>query len=250
MIGLNHTNPNKQSQRVTDVVLKAFRACAASQGCCNNLTFGFGGNQSGADEVKGFGYYETIAGGSGAGPTWDGSSGVHVHMTNTRITDAEVFERRYPVVLREFALRAGSGGRGQHSGGDGVVRDIEFRIPLQVSILSERRVYHPYGLEGGEDGECGLNVWVRKIPKGDANVEGTTEKDEKKSEDEDVIYVNLGAKNTASMQPGERIIVNTPGGGGWGPIGEESKAIRKDDPKHGWRGGSVHSRQQTAEASA
>ena len=171
-------------------------------------------------------------------------------MTNTRITDAEVFERRYPVVLREFALRAGSGGRGQHPGGDGVVRDIEFRIPLQVSILSERRVYHPYGLEGGEDGECGLNVWVRKIPKGDVNAEGAAEKDNKKSEDEDVIYVNLGAKNTASMQPGERIIVNTPGGGGWGPVGEESKAVRKDDPKHGWRGGSVHSRQQTAEASA
>lgn len=102
---------------MTDVVLKAFQACAASQGDCNNLTFGFGGNQSGAEEVKGFGYYETIAGGSGAGPTWDGTSGVHTHMTNTRITDAEVFERRYPVILREFSLRAGSRGKGQHDGG-------------------------------------------------------------------------------------------------------------------------------------
>ncbi len=96
------------SQRVTDVIFRAFEACAASQGDCNNLTFGFGGNAAGQAEVKGFGYYETIAGGSGAGPHWDGTSGVHTHMTNTRITDAEVFERRYPVLLREFSIRAGS----------------------------------------------------------------------------------------------------------------------------------------------
>ena len=113
------------SQRVTDVILKAFQACAASQGDCNNLTFGFGGNLEGEKDVKGFGYYETIAGGSGAGPHWDGTNGVHTHMTNTRITDAEVFERRYPVLLREFSLRAGSGGAGKFRGGDGVIRDIE-----------------------------------------------------------------------------------------------------------------------------
>jgi 5-oxoprolinase (ATP-hydrolysing) len=113
------------SQRVTDVILKAFQACAASQGDCNNLTFGFGGNREGEEDIKGFGYYETIAGGSGAGPTWDGTNGVHTHMTNTRITDAEVFERRYPVLLREFSLRSGSGGMGKHRGGDGVIRDIE-----------------------------------------------------------------------------------------------------------------------------
>ncbi|KAF9641589.1 putative 5-oxoprolinase protein [Lasiodiplodia theobromae] len=168
------------SQRVTDVVLKAFRACAASQGDCNNLTFGYGGNVAGEREQKGFGYYETIAGGSGAGPTWHGSSGVHTHMTNTRITDAEVFERRYPVILREFGIRAGSGGKGQHDGGDGVVRDIEFRIPVQ---------------------------------------------------------------------PGERIIINTPGGGGWGKVGEESKAVRQKDPTEGWRKGSVATRLETAETS-
>jgi 5-oxoprolinase (ATP-hydrolysing) len=114
-------------------------------------------------QVEGWGYYETIAGGAGAGPGWIGASGVHTHMTNTRITDGEsnsirdsltiVFERRYPVILREFSLRAGSGGEGKYHGGDGVVRDIEFRIPCQVSILSERRVYRPYGLHGGEDGE-------------------------------------------------------------------------------------------------
>jgi 5-oxoprolinase (ATP-hydrolysing) len=255
------------SQRVTDVVLKAFQACAASQGDTNNLTFGFGGNIEGAEAVKGFGYYETIAGGSGAGPNWDGTNGVHTHMTNTRITDAEVFERRYPVLLREFSLREGSHGAGQHKGGDGVIRDIEFRIPVQVSILSERRVYHPYGLAGGEDAQCGLNLWVRKVPKvkgsdADAQANGDvgnqpngtdkTVNSTKSSEDEGVRYISMGAKNTASMQPGERIIVMTPGGGGWGPPGKESesKQHERQDPKHGWRGGSVATRQAEAEASA
>jgi 5-oxoprolinase (ATP-hydrolysing) len=244
------------SQRVTDVVLKAFQACAASQGDCNNLTFGFGGNQTGEEEVKGFGYYETIAGGSGAGPTWDGTNGVHTHMTNTRITDAEVFERRYPVILREFSLREGSRGEGQHVGGNGVVRDIEFRIPVQASILSERRVYRPYGLEGGEDAQCGLNLWVRKVPKGDKFTDdkiGDEEKINNGKEDEKEVeyrYINMGGKNTASMQAGERIIVMTPGGGGWGKVGEKSKAVKSTDPKHAWRQGSVAQRQAEAEASA
>jgi 5-oxoprolinase (ATP-hydrolysing) len=151
------------SQRITDVVLKAFQACAASQGDCNNLTFGYGGMEEGRGHVEGFGYYETIAGGSGAGPDWDGTSGVHTHMTNTRITDAEIFERRYPVLLREFSIRKGSGGLGAHNGGDGIIRDIEFRRPVQASILSERRVYRPYGMAGGDDAQCGLNLWIRKV---------------------------------------------------------------------------------------
>lgn len=248
------------SQRITDVVLKAFQACAASQGDCNNLTFGFGGNISGEEEVKGFGYYETIAGGSGAGSEWDGTSGVHTHMTNTRITDSEVFERRYPVLLREFSLREGSHGAGQHKGGDGVVRDIEFRIPVQVSILSERRVYHPYGLAGGEDAQCGQNIWVRNVPKlegSDADVKNRAGADEKsltqgQKEKDEVRYINLGGKNTASMLAGDRIIINTPGGGGWGPAGKESqsKQHERSDPKNAWRGGSVASRQAEAEASA
>ena len=257
------------SQRVTDVVLKAFQACAASQGDTNNLTFGFGGNVEGEKAVKGFGYYETIAGGSGAGPNWDGTNGVHTHMTNTRITDAEVFERRYPVILREFSLRAGSHGAGQHKGGDGVVREIEFRIPVQVSILSERRVYHPYGLAGGEDAQCGLNVWVRKVPKvqgSDADVHangdvgGSAEKlsngdknqHKKDSAEEEVRHINMGAKNTASMNPGDRIVVMTPGGGGWGPVGKESESKQRErqDPKQNWKGGSIASRQAEAEASA
>lgn len=211
--------------RVTDVILKCFRACAASQGDTNNFTFGFCGNISGEAETRGFGYYETIAGGSGAGPEWQGTPGVHTHMTNTRITDAEVFERRYPVLLREFSIRKGSGGNGQHHGGDGVIRDIEFRIPVQVSILSERRVYRPYGLEGGEDAQCGQNFWIRKIPKKEGNGNGWEER-----------CINLGGKNTVSMQPGERIIVMTPGGGGWGAVGEESKAREELDARHAWRG--------------
>ncbi|KAL1853117.1 hypothetical protein Daus18300_011945 [Diaporthe australafricana] len=247
------------SQRVTDVIFKAFQACAASQGDCNNLTFGFGGNAAGQDAVRGFGYYETIAGGSGAGPTWDGTSGVHTHMTNTRITDSEVFERRYPVLLREFSVRPGSGGEGQHRGGDGVVRDIEFRIPVQVSILSERRVYHPYGLAGGGDAACGLNIWVRKVEKaswekqlrrlkanggsgrgGNGVVEG----------DEDVEYeerhINLGAKNSAPMKAGDRIIINTPGGGGWGKVGEAKKHREVEDPTQAWRKGSHAAREDAA----
>ena len=199
------------SQRVTDVVFKCFEACAASQGDCNNLTFGFGGNLKGEEQQKGFGYYETIAGGSGAGKDWEGTSGVHTHMTNTRITDAEVFERRYPVILREFSLRAGSGGVGQHKGGDGVIRDIEFRIPVQVSILSERRVYHPYGLHGGGDAACGKNIWVRKVEKTKSRGTGGEHEGKRRgngrADDIEERYVSMGAKNTARMQPGERIIV-------------------------------------------
>ncbi|MCJ1248825.1 hypothetical protein MMC30_006045 [Trapelia coarctata] len=224
------------SQRVTDVILRCFQACAASQGDCNNLTFGFGGNLSdGSEATKGFGYYETIAGGSGAGPSWDGTSGVHTHMTNTRITDTEVFERRYPVLLREFSLRPGSGGRGQHAGGEGVVRDIEFRIPVQVSILSERRVFRPYGLEGGEDAQCGLNIWVRKVQKGGRGEDAEEWEDRR---------INMGGKNTAAMKAGERIIVMTPGGGGWGKVGGESRAVRGEDHRAAWRGGSWAARQE------
>ena len=224
---------------MTDVILRCFDACAASQGDCNNLTFGFGGNLStSSNPTKGFGYYETIAGGSGAGPTWDGTNGVHTHMTNTRITDAEVFERRYPVILRQFELRQGSAGRGQHPGGEGVIRDIEFRIPVQASILSERRVYHPYGLAGGEDAACGINYWVRKVEKGGRGEDAEELVDR---------YINLGGKNTASMQAGERIIINTPGGGGWGKLGEESKAVKGKDAQAAWRKGSLASRAEAQE---
>ena len=234
---------------MTDVILKAFSACAASQGDTNNLTFGFGGNQQGSSEVRGFGYYETIAGGSGAGPSWNGSDGVHTHMTNTRITDAEIFERRYPVLLREFNLRKGSGGLGQHVGGNGVIRDIEFRIPVEVSILSERRVHHPYGMKGGGDAHCGLNIWARKVKSNGSERDNETDGEAKRLDK--YRYVNLGGKNSASMNTGDRIIIMTPGGGGWGKHGDaENISSSSRDAKATWKGGSVSALQRTAEASA
>jgi len=174
------------SQRITDVILKAFGACAASQGCMNNLTFG---NER-------FGYYETIGGGAGAGPSWHGQSGVHTHMTNTRITDPEILERRYPVLLREFSIRKGSGGEGEFNGGDGLVRELEFLEKLQVAILSERRSHAPYGMAGGKDGRCGHNLFLRK--NGPA--------------------LNLGGKNEIQAQSQDRFRIETPGGGGWGQV--------------------------------
>ncbi len=132
-----------------------------------------------------------------------------------------------------------------------MINQYRFRIPVQVSILSERRVYHPYGLAGGEDAKCGLNLWVRKVEtsnpdKSDRQLNGTS------SEEDAVVYeerqINLGGKNTAAMQAGERIIVCTPGGGGWGEVEDrkEEKVEREKDPKHAWRGGSHASREETA----
>ncbi|WFD28832.1 5-oxoprolinase (ATP-hydrolyzing) [Malassezia nana] len=200
------------SQRITDVVFKAFQAVAASQGDCNNLTFGTGGNDEQGRLIEGFGYYETIAGGSGAGPSWHGTSGVHTHMTNTRITDPEIFERRYPVYLRQFGIRDGSGGDGLFRGGDGVIRDIEFLEPgIQVSILSERRVFHPYGLQGGEEAQCGLNLWVKQRREEDGDM---TEPNQDGIVTPRVI--NMGGKATARFGAGDRIVIHTPGGGGYG----------------------------------
>ena len=177
------------SQRITDVILRAFHACAASQGCTNNFTFG---NER-------FGYYETIGGGAGAGASWHGQSGVHTHMTNTRITDPEILERRFPVMLREFSIRPNTGGNGKFRGGDGLVREVEFLEPLNAAILSERRVYAPYGLDGGEPGVCGRNLFLRN--------DGTT--------------LSLGGKNEIRAEVGERFRIETPGGGGYGTSDKE-----------------------------
>ncbi|KAK0398342.1 hypothetical protein QR680_002542 [Steinernema hermaphroditum] len=174
------------SQRLCDVIFRAFNAVAASQGCMNNTTFG--------DEKMG-GYYETIAGGSGAGNGFDGRSGVHTHMTNTRITDAEILESRYPVILQRFSLRPNSGGDGKYRGGDGVSRYIQFRRPLKLSLLTERRAFAPYGLEGGKPGASGSNI-LRKL-------------------DGRCLY--LGGKNSIFVETGDQLEVETPGGGGYGP---------------------------------
>ncbi|ORZ36114.1 Hydantoinase B/oxoprolinase-domain-containing protein [Catenaria anguillulae PL171] len=208
------------SQRVVDVILRAFQYCAASQGDCNNLTFGVPASQN--DGSDGFGFYETIAGGAGAGPTWDGRSGVHTHMTNTRITDVEIMERRYPVILRQFSLRSGSGGDGKHRGGDGVVREFEFTIPLQVSILSERRVHAPYGMHGGKPGRPGQNLLVKRG--------GRT--------------VNLGGKNSVMVDAGDAIMICTPGAGGYGKprdsrLRDEAMVVAEEDGSTGSSVGEV-----------
>ncbi|PNP85313.1 hypothetical protein FNYG_01372 [Fusarium nygamai] len=191
------------SQRVTDVVLKALHACAASQGCLNNLTFGIDANvnEKTGETIPGFGYYETIAGGAGAGKDWVGESGVHVHMTNTRITDPEILEKRYPCILRRFELRDKTGGEGLFRGGDGVAREIEFLTPVHCSILSERRVHRPYGMDGGEPGQTGLNLWLTK--------DKYTGHERR---------VNMGGKGSIPMKTGDRVLIMTPGGGGYGSV--------------------------------
>ncbi|AMV22140.1 hydantoinase B/oxoprolinase family protein [Planctomyces sp. SH-PL14] len=178
------------SQRVVDVLLAALGLAAASQGTMNNLTFGDGT----------FGYYETICGGSGATSGADGADAVHTHMTNTRLTDPEILEHRYPVRLRRFAIRRGSGGPGQHSGGDGIVRELEFLAPLSVSILSQRRgAFPPPGLQGGTAGAIGNNRLI--------HVSGDTE--------------DLGGCAQREVVSGERLVIETPGGGGFGTIPSE-----------------------------
>ncbi|KAF8949330.1 hypothetical protein BGZ47_006867 [Haplosporangium gracile] len=253
------------SQRLVDVILKAFQVCGASQGCMNNLTFGVGGKTldaetGGAKVVEGWGYYETIAGGAGAGPTWNGQSGVHTHMTNTRITDPEILERRYPVILREFALRAGSGGEGLHPGGEGLVRDIEFLEPMEVSILSERRVFQPYGMAGGGPGASGKNLWVQKrtIRKKDgllvAEESSTATKvDNNKDETETVFRtVNLSGKNTANVKAGDRLLICTPGGGAWGSkdgVSHSDSSLPAFQQQQVFARGSVNEYQSLQEAS-
>jgi len=181
------------SQRVVDVLLGALGLAAASQGTMNNLTFG---NES-------FGYYETICGGSGATPHSAGADAVHTHMTNTRLTDPEVIERRYPVRIHEFSIRRGSGGAGEHRGGDGIVRRIEFLSGLRVSLLTERRgPYAPFGLQGGQPGALGCNT-----------LESAISRDAKSSERS---ATSLGGKASLEVHPGDILTIETPGGGGFG----------------------------------
>jgi 5-oxoprolinase (ATP-hydrolysing) len=176
------------SQRVVDVLLGAFGAAAASQGTMNNVAFG----------NARFGYYETIGGGAGAGPGFAGASGVHVHMTNTRITDAEVLETRFPVRLVAFARRRGSGGAGRYRGGDGLVRAYRFLEPVTVSLLAERRTTAPFGLEGGGAGLPGRQHVVRRGPSGEA------------------VREPVPGHATLALAPGDELWIETPGGGGYG----------------------------------
>lgn len=172
------------SQRVVDVLLEALGLQANSQGTMNNFLFG---NED-------FAYYETVGGGSGAGPGWNGISGTHVHMSNTAITDPEVLERRFPVRLWEFSLRHGSGGKGSWEGGCGLVREVEFLKPMTVSFLMQRRESGPNGGEGGREGLPGRQDILRR--------DGSREE--------------LPGICSFPVKPGERVRILTPGGGGWG----------------------------------
>ncbi|AFZ57212.1 oxoprolinase family protein [Anabaena cylindrica FACHB-243] len=172
------------SQTIVDALYGALGVMAASQGTMNNFTFG---NQK-------YQYYETICGGSGAGANFDGTDAVHTHMTNSRLTDPEVLETRYPVQVESFSLRPHSGGKGKYSGGNGVIRRIKFLEPMTANILSSHRLLPPFGLNGGETGQLGRN-WVQR--------QNGTEED-------------LGSTATVEMQPGDIFVIETPGGGGFG----------------------------------
>ncbi|KAG7747215.1 hypothetical protein KL911_002988 [Ogataea haglerorum] len=187
------------SQRIVDVIFRAFEYAAACGGDMSNFTIG-------VDGPDGFGYYETVCNGSGAGPGWHGVDAVQTNMTNTKITDAESYEQRYPVVLRRFGIRKDSGGAGKFKGGNGAVREIEATSPLVASILSERRVFAPYGLAGGSPGKRGKTMVKR--------VNGSV--------------INLGGKSCIYVAPGDRIIIKTPGGGGYGS-GNSAETVSMND---------------------
>jgi len=172
------------SQVITDALFGATGALAAAQGTMNNFTFGNHAHQ----------YYETICGGSGAGPGFDGTAAVQTHMTNSRLTDPEVLEWRFPVLVDAFAIRRGSGGAGRWRGGDGVIRRIRFLEPMTASILSNRRRVAPFGLKGGSSGATGRNIVERASG----------------------IATELGAKATVQMNAGDVFVIETPGGGGYG----------------------------------
>jgi len=186
------------SQRIVDVLLRALaqalpeRIPAASSGTMNNLTIG-GMDERGGSTLP-FAYYETIAGGSGATPAHDGVSGVHTHMTNSLNTPAEALEYSYPFRVTKYALRTGSGGEGEHRGGDGIVREIELLTDATLTLLADRRKTRPYGLAGGGDGGAGRTEIVRS--------DGTVEV--------------MPSKASVRVRRGERVRVETPGGGGWG----------------------------------
>jgi 5-oxoprolinase (ATP-hydrolysing) len=172
------------SQCIVDCLLGAFNAVAAAQGTCNNITFGNANYQ----------YYETICGGAGAGATFPGASAVHTHMTNTRLTDPEILEWRFPIVLEEFSIRRNSGGAGKFSGGDGVIRKMRFLEPMTVGIVSSHRRVPPYGLSGGKPGKIGHNWLLR--------VDGT--------------IVELEGCDQIDVNAGDTLVIETPGGGGYG----------------------------------
>jgi len=213
------------SQRVVDVLLGALGVAAASQGTMNNLLLG-------NDRL---GYYETIGGGSGATAGHPGADAVHTHMTNTRITDPEVLESRLPIRLWRFAIRRGSGGRGRREGGCGIVRELEFLQPLTVSLITSRRVTSPYGADGGGAGQPGSNAWIRgaggKGVKRDTGVRYCWQeirfppalRPGYRTTIPLGVVTPLGPTATFEAAVGDRLRIETPGGGGWGEPPRDSR---------------------------
>jgi len=181
------------SQNLTDTLIGALGVMGAAQGTMNNFTFGNARYQ----------YYETVSGGSGAGPGFDGTAAVQVHMTNTRLTDPEVLEWRYPVMLDSHRIRPGSGGPGQWTGGDGTIRRIRFLEPMTAGVLASHRVVPPFGAAGGEPGQCGRN-WVERA-------DGT--RDESSS-----------GRWEVEMNAEDVFVIQTPTGGGFGPVAKRAEA--------------------------
>ena len=180
------------SQNITDCLYGALGIMAASQGTMNNFTFG---NEK-------YQYYETICGGSGAGKNFHGKDAVHTHMTNSRLTDPEILEWRFPVVLESFSIRDRSGGKGRYNGGNGVIRKIRFLEKMTAGILSSRRVISPFGLEGGESGKVGKNYALTKCSRSETAKDGNIKE--------------LNSTATVEMEPGDIFVIETPGGGGFG----------------------------------
>lgn len=179
------------SQRLTDTLIKALGLAACSQGTMNNFLFG---NDR-------FGYYETICGGTGAGPGFNGTDAVHHHMTNTRITDPEIMEHRYPVRVERFEIRKNSGGNGKWRGGCGVVRELSFTQPVEVTLLTQHRKEKPFGLKGGETGDAGQQFTIRASGK----------------------RLSLKGQDARKLHAGDRIVIKTPGGGGYGKPGKKRR---------------------------
>ncbi|KAJ6082991.1 hypothetical protein N7467_007126 [Penicillium canescens] len=191
------------SQRVIDTILRAFECCAAFSGCANSFGWGMGGRDPATGIIEpGWNYGETVGGGCGAGPSWHGEHAVQPHSTNTKITDAEVVEKRTPVIIRRHAINPNTGGGGRYKGGNGAVREIEARIPLKFSILSDRRVFAPYGMSRGQPGSVGKNYAF------------------KWNDDKTALErLSLSGKAALALQAGEMMQINSPGGGGWGASG-------------------------------
>ncbi|GMM37865.1 hypothetical protein DASC09_051900 [Saccharomycopsis crataegensis] len=208
------------SQRITDCLFKAFGITSATGGCMNGLNFGTGGENAKGEMVKGFGYTETIGQGNCAGIIekdgerygFDGFSGTQTNMTNTKITDPEVLELRYPCLLLQYCIRTDSGGKGKFNGGNGLIREVQFNSPVHLSLVTQRRVFSPWGVHGGEEGKKGENFLGRN--RGNGKIQ----------------WIQLPSLAEIEMRTGDILKVATPGGGGFGKVTDTDEFWRLTKP--------------------